>query len=129
RDQNNIAPNNLPLNVLGINQSFSLPGVYVAQKKILKGKALRADQQYALDQRLVTKEVSKAYYEVVYWQTMLRNYIYLDSQYLSFQNAANRKFEQGESNYLEKLMAEAKRNEISIHLNQINESIQTSYIK
>ncbi len=129
RDQNNIAPNNLPLNVLGINQSFSLPGVYVTQKKILKGKALRADQQYALDQRLVTKEVSKAYYEVVYWQTMLRNYIYLDSLYLSFQNAANRKFEQGESNYLEKLMAEAKRNEISIHLNQINESIQTSYIK
>lgn len=128
RDQNNIAPNDLPLNVWGISQSFSFPAVYATRKKILKGKASLAEQQYSLDQRNVKKAVSKAYYEVVYWQEMLRSYTYLDSLYATFQNAANRKFEQGETKYLEKLIAESKRSEISMQVNKINESLQKAYI-
>lgn len=128
RDQNNIAPNDLPLNVWGISQSFSFPSVYVTQKRLLKAKASLSEQQNLLDKRIVIKEVSKAYYEIVYWQEMRQNYMYLDSLYASFEHAANRKFEQGESKYIEKLIAESKRSEISMQLNQINESIQKAYI-
>lgn len=77
---------------------------------------------------MVTKEVSKAYYEIVYWQRMLGNYRYMDSLYTTFEYAANRKFEQGESNYLEKLTAETKKKEVSLQLHQIRESIKKSYI-
>lgn len=128
KDQNNRADNNLPLNVWGISQSFQFPTVYRAQQKVMRGKSQLAQTQYAMDQRMVSKEVSTAYYEIVYWQKMLENYNYLDSLYTSFEQATARKFQQGESDYLEKLTAESKKKEVSLKLNQIRESIQKSHI-
>ena len=128
KDQNNFAPNNLPLNVWGINQFFQFPTIYGAQRKVMQGKSQLTNDQYVIDQYTVTKNVSKIYYEIVYWKQMLENYKYIDSLYLSFEHAANRRFEQGESNYLEKLTAETKKKEISLQLNQIRASIQKSYI-
>ncbi|HNP19824.1 MAG TPA: CusA/CzcA family heavy metal efflux RND transporter [Fulvivirga sp.] len=129
KDQNNIAPNNLPLNVWGIHQTFQFPTIYGAQRNVMQGKLQLTKDQYMMDKRMVTKEVQKAYYEIVYWQQMRKNYDYLDSLYTSFEYAANRRFEQGESNYLEKLTAETKKKEISIQLSQIGESIRKNYIK
>jgi cobalt-zinc-cadmium resistance protein CzcA len=128
KDYNNIAPNDLPLNVWGISQSIQFPTVYGAQRKVMEGKTQLVSDQFAIDKYIVTKEVLKAYFEIVYWQEMLSNYKYLDSLYTTFEHAANRKFEQGESNYLEKLTAETKKKEVSLQLNQIRESIQKSYI-
>lgn len=128
RDAANIAPNNLPLNTWGISQTFQFPTVYGAQRKVMQGKSELTKDQYMIDKRMVTKEVHKVYTEIVYWQQMLKNYNYLDSLYTSFEHAANRKFEQGGSNYLEKLTAETKKKEISIQLSQIRESIQRNHI-
>lgn len=128
KDQNNIAPNNLPLDVWGISQSIQFPTVYGAQRKVMQGKTQMMADQFVIDKRLVTKDVSKAYYEIVYWQQMQENFIYLDSLYASFEYAANRRYTQGESNYLEKLRADTKRKEVSLKLNQIRESILRSYI-
>ncbi len=129
RDQNNIAPNNIPLNVWGIGQSIQFPTVYGAQRKVLQGKAQLITDQYKLDKYTITKEVSKSYYEIVYWQRMLIDYNYLDSIYTSFEYAAKRRFDQGETNYLEKLTAETKKKEMSLKLKQIKESIKKSYIQ
>jgi len=127
KDLNNIAPNNLPLNVWGVSQTIQFPTVYGAQRKVTKGQTQLMADQYILDKLLVTKEVSKAYYEIVYWQQMLKNYRSLDSVYISFEHAANRRYTQGESNYLEKLTAQTKRKEVSLKLNEIHESIKKSY--
>jgi len=129
KDQNNIAPNNLALHVWGISQSLQFPSIYGAQKKVLKGEHQLTKDQYIIDKQMLALEVSKAYYEIIYWQQMQENYQYLDSLYISFNYAATRKFEQGASNYLEKLTAESKSKEISLQLNQINESIHQSYLK
>jgi cobalt-zinc-cadmium resistance protein CzcA len=129
KDQNNIAPNNFPLNVWGISQRFQFPTIYGAQRKVIQGQSQLANDQLEMDKRMVTKEVSMAYYEIVYWQQMQKNYIYLDSLFASFEFAAGRRFEQGESNYLEKLTAETKRKEVSLKLIQINESISKAYIQ
>ncbi|MEP0984358.1 CusA/CzcA family heavy metal efflux RND transporter [Ekhidna sp.] len=128
KDQNNIAPNNLPLNVWGVSQSFQFPTVYGAQRKVQQGKTQLVADRYLMDKRTITKEVSKTYFEIVYWQQMLENYTYLDSLYKSFEKAASRRYEQGESNYLEKLTSETKRKEVSLRLSQIRESIQKSHI-
>jgi cobalt-zinc-cadmium resistance protein CzcA len=128
KDQNNIAPNNLALNVWGVSQTFQFPTIYGAQRKVMKQKTELTKDQYLMDKRMVTKEVHKVYYEIVYWQQMLKNLNYLDSLYTSFEYAANRRFEQGESNYLEKLTAETKTKEVAIQLNQIQESIKRNYI-
>ena len=127
-DQNNIAPNNLPLNVWGINQTFQFPTIYGAQRKLMKSKLQVAEDQYYLDELLIKKEVQKAYNEAVYWQQLLDIYVYLDSLYDAFSYASNRKFEQGESNYLEKLTAESKRKEVSVQLIKTKKSIERSTI-
>ncbi|MFC3813239.1 CusA/CzcA family heavy metal efflux RND transporter [Lacihabitans lacunae] len=128
RDQNNIAPNNRALSVFGVSQAFMFPTVYGTQRKILEGKSQLSKDQYQIDKLMLSKEVQKVYYEIVYWQQILKNYHYLDSLYTSFETAAVRRFEQGESNYLEKLTAETKKKEISIQLSQIAESIKRNYI-
>lgn len=128
-DQNNIAPNNKPLKVWGVSQSLEFPTVYGAKRNVMISKSELASDRYKLDQRAVVKEVSMAYYEVIYWQQLSKNYVYLDSLYSQFAIAANRRFEQGETNYLEKLTAETKQKDISLQLNQINEKIQKAYIR
>ena len=128
KDQNNFAPNNIPLDVWGVRQSFQFPTVYGMQRKVMQGKSQLVSDQYDMDRRMVTKEVYKAYYEIVYWQQMFQNYTYLDSLYTTFDHGANRRFELGESNYLEKLTAETKKKEISLQLSQILESIRKSYL-
>lgn len=128
-DQNNIAPNERALRVWGISQSFQFPTVYMAQRKVMVGKSQLASDQYAIDRYVVTRKVSQSYYKIVYWQQMLNNYQYLDSLYKDFEHAANRRFEQGESNYLEKLTADTKRKDISLQLNQIRENIQKSSVE
>lgn len=127
-DQNNTSINGTPLNVWGINQSIKFPTVYGAKRKLLATKSLLEIDEHALNQRMVTKETSKAFYKVVYWQQLIKKYIYIDSLYTQFAFAANRKFELGESNYLEKLTAETKQKEISIQLEQSRESLTKSYI-
>ena len=95
----------------------------------MKTKSQLTKNQYAIDEQLLKKEVSKVYYEILYWESMRKNYEYLDSLYADFTRAADLKYKQGESNYLEKLTAETKGKEVNIQLNQIEESIQKSYIQ
>ena len=94
----------------------------------MQGKAQLAKDQYSMDIRTITKEVSMVYYEIAFWEQMRQNFHYLDSLYFEFVYAANRKYELGESNYLEKLTAETKGKEVSLKLKQINESIRKAYI-
>ncbi|UII26023.1 CusA/CzcA family heavy metal efflux RND transporter [Fulvivirga maritima] len=128
KDENNIAPNDLPLHVWGINQSFQFPTIYGAKRKVIKGQMQLAQDQYDLDKQVVNKEVSKAYYSILYWQEKLKNYTYLDSLYAAFAHAANRRFEVGESNYLEKITATTKQKDISLQLFQIEENLKTASV-
>jgi len=128
-DENNLAENRQPLNVWGVSQNIQFPTIYGAQRNVQKGKAALSQQQFALDSRLITKEVSQAYYRVLYWQNTVKNYAYLDSLYSQFAYASNRRYEVGETNYLEKLTAESKQKEIEILLKQGQENMNKSYLE
>lgn len=126
-DENNIAENGAPITVWGISQSLKFPTVYGAQRSLQKSRVTLSQQQYALDERLVKREVSKAYYRVVYWQQLTDNYRYLDSLYSHFAQAAQRRYELGETNYLEKLTAESKYRELQLLLQQSRQSMEQAY--
>ena len=128
-DENNIAENGLPLKVWGVNQSIEFPTVYSSQKKRNKQKTAMEEQNYLLDQENLKKEVCQAFYSVVYFQNLASNYTYLDSLYGYFSIAATRKFELGETNYLEKLTANSKQIEIKLLLNQVEQNIVNSYLE
>lgn len=113
-DENNIADNGEPIKVWGVEQTLQFPTVYGAQRKMLKNRTAQAENQYKLDRFTLEKEVSKAYYQLVYWNMVNRNYMYLDSIYTQFAVAADKRFNAGESNYLENLTAQARQQELKV---------------
>ncbi len=126
-DQNNIAENGLPIKVFGISQNLQFPTIYGAQRKVEMQKVSLSTQQYQLNERMLTKEVYLAYYNVVYRNSLARQYTFLDSLYGRFAMAADKRYEVGETNLLEKLTAKAKQKEISVLLTQTKEDITKAY--
>ncbi len=119
-DQNNLALNNQPLKVFGVEQTFAFPTVYGAQKKLYKAELEIQKGAFELQKNKLKLEVSKTYYQIVYLQHQEKLYQYLDSLYQNFSKASNRRFELGETNYLEKITAEAKFRQIRTKLSQLD---------
>jgi cobalt-zinc-cadmium resistance protein CzcA len=128
-DQNNIAPNDLALNVFGINQAIKFPSFYASQKKVLKEQTNMAASQYQMDEQLMKKEITKAYYTVSHWQEMVNNYSYLDSIYKKFAAAASQRYQAGETNNLANLLAQSKSKEIEVALYQSKMNHEKSLVQ
>jgi cobalt-zinc-cadmium resistance protein CzcA len=126
-DENNIALNGTALNVYGIQQSFSLPHVYSNQSKLLKHQTEASWIQYQIQKTLLSKQVAQAYYELQYLSQKLDQLSYLDSLYSRFAIASNRRFELGESGYLEKINAEARYLELNTQKNQAESEVSYGY--
>jgi cobalt-zinc-cadmium resistance protein CzcA len=128
-DQNDIAENGYSNKVFGISQSMLFPTVYGKQRKVFEDLGMVEQQQYLLTQNQIIKEVSQTYYTIVYLQKLENNYRFLDSLYQQFSIAADRRYELGETNYLEKLTARSKMRELSVRLLQTTESKNQAYVK
>ncbi|MFT6941488.1 MAG: cobalt-zinc-cadmium resistance protein CzcA [Cyclobacteriaceae bacterium] len=126
-DENNIAPNNSPLKVWGVQQNIRFPSVYGSMQKLQKSKVKISERQYAMADQMLERKVSQAYYRILTLQRLEAQYQFLDSTYAQFAHAAQRKFDLGETNYLEKLTADSKQNEIHLALNQVNNDIKSAY--
>ncbi len=117
-DQSNLAENGFPLHVWGVNQSFEFPTIYKARRQVLESNTLLSQDQLALHRRMLTKEVSQAYYTVLFWRKSTEHYQRLDSLYRRFALAATRRYESGETNQLERVAAENKQQEVNLLLTQ-----------
>jgi cobalt-zinc-cadmium resistance protein CzcA len=126
-DENNLALNNLPLSVFGVSQSVLFPTVYGAQKRFFTSEYEKEKAKNELLKNKLIVEVSKTYHQIVYWQHQERLYQFLDSLYQNFSKASDRRFELGETNYLEKITAEAKFRQIKTKLIQIEREKSIAY--
>ncbi|MGO4818264.1 CusA/CzcA family heavy metal efflux RND transporter [Flavobacterium sp. W22_SRS_FP1] len=126
-DQNNLAFNNEQLNVFGIQQRFSFPTVYSAQKKLNTTEYEKEKAIFKIQKNKLSLEISKVYYQIVYLQNQENLYLYLDSLYQNFSKASDRRFELGETNYLEKITAQAKFRQIKTKLLQIGNDKKAQY--
>ncbi|UFH34827.1 CusA/CzcA family heavy metal efflux RND transporter [Flavobacterium acetivorans] len=127
KDNNNLAFNNEPLNVIGIQQNFAFPTVYGAQKKVYTADYDKEKASFEMRKSKLSLEISKVYQEIVYFQHQEKLYVYLDSLYQNFSKASDRRFELGETNYLEKITAQAKFRQIKTKLNQIESEKKAQY--
>ncbi len=118
-DQNNLALNGLPLKVFGVQQRFAFPTVYGAQKRVYSSEYEKEKAAFELQKNKLALEVVKTYDHIVYLQHQEKLFHYLDSLYANFSKASDRRFELGETNYLEKITAQAKFRQISTKLSQI----------
>ena len=127
-DENNLAFNNEVLEVVGVQQDFLFPTVYFARKKVGKTRAAMAESGYDIRKLQVERELMSAYNDLLYHEERESIYNSLDSLYERFAYAAKRRFELGESNYLENVTAKAKHKEITAELLQIKEDIEKGLI-
>jgi cobalt-zinc-cadmium resistance protein CzcA len=88
---------------------------------------MMSKRNYEIEEQRLEKEVSKAYHNVLYMQQLKRQYEFLDSTYNRFAVAAQRRFDLGETAYLEKLTAESKKNEVALELDKANSNLQSAY--
>ncbi|WP_397445166.1 CusA/CzcA family heavy metal efflux RND transporter [Polaribacter sp. R77954] len=111
-DENNLALNDLPLKVFGIAQDFKFPTVYFTDKKLNKVKSALEKTNANIQNQQVQKAVYAHYYHLSYAKNKTETYKYLDSLYKDFAKKSKRKFELGETNYLEMITAKSKQKQL-----------------
>jgi cobalt-zinc-cadmium resistance protein CzcA len=126
-DQNNLAINGLPIDVFGVKQDLLFPTVYGSQRKVQKAYATLEKDAYEIKKKNLLRNLTQAYYTYQIIKERDRIYFRLDSLYQGFNNAAKRRFELGETNYLEKVTATAKRRQIELLKNKAQEEVRISY--
>lgn len=122
-DQNNLSIGNLPLNVFGVQQDFLFPTVYFAQKKVNKVSHKLNTSNYKIQEKALKRAITSAYYNYLYKKEKESIYRRLDSLYQNFAHMAERRFELGETNYLEKLTASSKQKQLQIALEQAQQDV------
>jgi cobalt-zinc-cadmium resistance protein CzcA len=114
-DKNNIA-NGRPLEVFGVRQGFEFPTVYGKRYKAGYYLAETARNQYEADHRQLLHSISQLYNRFLIARHKVRIYGHLDSLYLAFARAADRRYELGATNYLEKVTARARQRQTRLKL-------------
>ncbi|KAB5490963.1 CusA/CzcA family heavy metal efflux RND transporter [Flagellimonas hadalis] len=126
-DENNLALNGEPLKVFGAQQQFEFPTVYGAKNKLQKSKHEFQKSSFEIQKKQLYQSLSNAYYQYQTLTQKAKLYGTLDSIYSNFAHAANRRFELGETNYLEKVTATAKQRQITNTYSKIKQQILTTY--
>ncbi|WP_040254486.1 CusA/CzcA family heavy metal efflux RND transporter [Psychroserpens mesophilus] len=126
-DENNLAFNNKPLDVLGIQQGFKFPTVYFAGKKMNSASYDLEVSSYAIREKTLKRKVTSGYYQYLYAKEKAQVMASLDSLYENFAAIAIRRFELGETNYLEKITAQSKQKQISLSLSQAQQELKVAY--
>lgn len=126
-DENNLATNNEPISVFGVQQDFQFPTVYFSGKRVNKANYKLEQSNYEIHLKRLKYELTSNYYNYQYLNEKGLVYKTLDSLFQDFSKIASRRFELGETNYLEKITAQSKQRQISLMLLKANQEIKVSY--
>ncbi len=126
-DENNIAVNGEAINVIGVKQEFQFPTVYGIQHRLQKAYTSWEETQLRVKRKNLLKELSSAYnnYQIAREQVAIHKR--LDSLYQRFAHAASRRFELGETNYLEKITATSQQRRIRLQLEEFETREKIAY--
>lgn len=126
-DENNLALNNQPLRVFGLQQDFRFPTVYFSEKKANKARYNVTSSAYEIQKKGLERKVTAAYYEYQIANKKELVYKTLDSLYTNFSQVATRRFELGETNYLEKITATSKQKQINLKYSEAQKKVTLAY--
>ena len=127
-DENNLTLSDAPLRVFGVQQDFRFPTVYFSERKLNKAKLNRAENTFEIQKKGLERRLTSAYYNFQVAREKERVYKMLDSIYANFAMVAARRFELGETNYLEKITAASKQKQIHIAYSATKKEVEMSYI-
>ncbi len=128
RENDAIGTNIGLLDSYGIAQNFAFPTVYGAQRKVKKAEFSMARISYEIEKIRIEKQVVATYYQYLYSKEKEQMYQYLDSMYSKFTHNAERRFELGATNYLEKITARSKQRQLEIEYKKAKEEVTLAYV-
>lgn len=109
---------------IGIAQTINFPTVYVRQKQLLNEEWKSSFLLVGMLEADLKKQVTQAYYAFAAMQEKLKLLQRNDSIFSEFVTKVNLRFEQGESNVLEKATAENQRGQIQLQLKQLEQDLK-----
>jgi len=111
---------NLVDNKLSVNQSFSLPNVYVRQKDKLLEDWKAALLRKELSKAELTKITTQVFYELLVVAQQQKLYLQADSAYRKLKQLAELRLKSGESNLLERASAENQLLQVNTKLKNLH---------
>ena len=110
-------------NRFAIGQSFSLPIVYSNQKKLLTEEWKSVLLGVNIKEVELKKMITELYYSLIYLKAKEKLLLKSDTIYNNFFKKTEVRFSKGESNILEKTMAETQLSNLRLQLKQLNQEI------
>ena len=128
-DQNNIAENGHPLNVWGVEQSFSFPTLYSAESKSKQIEIAIAETRLKIQKNEVARQVSLAFlnYQLLLNKQKLNKT--LDSLYSDLLVSSIKRAEKGDVSRLEVLNMQAKKSQITVQSGSLNHDLENAQKK
>jgi cobalt-zinc-cadmium resistance protein CzcA len=128
-DQNNIAENGHPLAIFGVEQSFSFPTFYSAEKQSKEIQVNITEANLNNKKNELAKNISFAFFE---YQTLLNKhelYYSLDSLYTELLTKAEKRAGKGDVSRLVLMNIKAKKNQARTQLDALNLDVENAYKK
>lgn len=103
---------------VGVAQGFKLPNAYKAGKNLLQQNVTLAKSYEAVTKNELIRNVSNAYYNWLYSWQQYNLLLQTDSIFADYEKYANKKYQVGESNKLEKINATLQRKDLQLQLSK-----------
>lgn len=126
-DRNNVPEVGGPLHVLGIGHSFKMPSVHNSKKELQQANVSLSESNNIYNKYTLSGKIAIIYDQLTYHQQLQNIYEEVDSIYSQFLQKAQRKYDLGESNIIEKLSAQQKKDEIAILIQEVAWNIDEAY--
>ena len=126
-DQANVAENGHPIRTVGVEQNFLFPTIHAPRNKARKIEISMAETELQKQMLLLVKNVTGTYYTIQFLQAKIKHYQKMDSLYSVLNTGAETRYKLGDISQLDLMNAQAKKQQVSLELNQINYDIQNTY--
>ncbi len=126
-DQANIADNGHALHTIGVEQSFPFPTVFAERNRAKRIEVAMAEADLQKQRRLLTRQVSAAYYDIVFLNAKRLYYQRIDSLYGVLNASAVTRHRLGDISQLDLMNAEARKKQAALELEQLDYDISNAY--
>jgi heavy metal efflux system protein len=116
-------------NRFALVQSFEFPSVYIQQKQVYTEEWKAGQLNVQLKEADVKRTLRQTFFSYLYLKEKEKLLLNYDSMYASFLEKATNRFATGESNVLEKTIAENQKGTVQIQLKQVQQQLEVMQLE
>ncbi len=128
-DEANVSENGHPLRTFGVEQKIEFPTIYVNRKKSENLLASIAEAEVTKQRQLLIKKVASTYFTLQFLQAKENNLYKIDSLYQIVNANVEKRYSLGDVSALDKMNANAKKQQSAMQLSQTRYDIQNAYLQ